>query len=588
MLRKLLFLLLAILSFPSWISGQGIKTILIEGTPAIDGNGVFGRDLSGNTFDKVVINESGQAAFTGRMRETAGGFFDQQGLFLYEPETDEVLQIARMGQKAPGTVGNFLSFEGGTTLVKPFLALNDSGQIAMYATATGDVNFPNMTGAGPYLFSKEAIINIAMEDGADPRNLGTFNLFSSIGLANNGQMAFFGRVEIDSNNIPFGMFITDSADNSLKNILMKGDALPNSTDTWEAIDHRGINNNGYVVIMADDSDGDTGEQQMQDLWIASKDSLERLVNDGDLAPGGNGVFQQITFADINDSNEIVFTAKLAETSSGTIDDFGIFLSDEEGIHRIAQAGATPGTGADLSIFGTPRMNNNGQIALRARSGNFGGLFLLSKNAAKLLVNHGDSAPGSGTFNFTSSTQFSQLWINDPGQILFRAGLAGVFDGTNNGAYVVDSDGILNQVVRIGQALEGSTVEEFDIVGAGSLNDAGIGYGNQRPMNNEGQVVFLAELADGRDGIFIWTAPPPPPPDPEIDSISVDVNDVVVSLDTGIGATYQLRRRDTLNAGDWQSEGSPADGTGNNIELRHPNALPTDRQFYDVLITLPES
>jgi hypothetical protein len=153
---------------------------------------------------------------------------------------------------------------------------------------------------------------------------------------------------------------------------------------------------------------------------------------------------------------------------------------------------------------------------------------------------------------------------------------------------VDTDGNLFQVVRIGQALEGSTVTEIDIVGAGSLIDAGIGFGNQRPMNNSGQVVFWAELADGRDGIFMWTAPPPPPPDPEIDDVFVDGNDVVMSLDTGIGATYQLRRRDTLNAGDWQNEGSQADGTGNNIDLRHSNALPTDEQFYDVLITLPDS
>ena len=75
MVSKLVPLLLALLMTHLWVSGQGIKTIIIEGTPAIDGNGTFGRDLPGPTFDKVVINESGQSAFTGRMRETAGRFF---------------------------------------------------------------------------------------------------------------------------------------------------------------------------------------------------------------------------------------------------------------------------------------------------------------------------------------------------------------------------------------------------------------------------------------------------------------------------------------------------------------------------------
>mgnify|MGYP000365519094 CR=1 FL=1 len=57
---------------------------------------------------------------------------------------------------------------------------------------------------------------------------------------------------------------------------------------------------------------------------SSKDSLERVVNDGDAAPGGNGVFDEITFADINDSNEIVFIAQLVGTVGGLADDVGFF------------------------------------------------------------------------------------------------------------------------------------------------------------------------------------------------------------------------------------------------------------------------
>ena len=154
-----------------------------------------------------------------------------------------------------------MSFEGSTTLAKPFLALNNSGQIAMYATATGDVNFPDMSGAGPYLFSKDGIINIVMEGASDPRGLGTFKTFSFIGLGNNGQMAFISKVEIDNFTIPGGMFITDPIDNSIKTILMQGDTLPNSAETFTGLDFRGINNTGYAVLMLDDSDGDDEEQQ---------------------------------------------------------------------------------------------------------------------------------------------------------------------------------------------------------------------------------------------------------------------------------------------------------------------------------------
>jgi hypothetical protein len=60
MIRKLSFLILAILASPLWMTGQAIKTIIIEGAPAIDGNGVFRRRLTGPTFDKVVLTNLGR------------------------------------------------------------------------------------------------------------------------------------------------------------------------------------------------------------------------------------------------------------------------------------------------------------------------------------------------------------------------------------------------------------------------------------------------------------------------------------------------------------------------------------------------
>ena len=576
--RSLLILLLCLMTSPFGFS-QGIKTILIEGEAAIDGNGVFGNQFNGPAFQKVVINEAGQAAFTGRMKETSGGFLDVQGLFMYEPESEEVIQIARMGQKAPGTVGNFMGFGGGSIQTTPFLALNDSGQIAMFATTTGDPGFPNLTGAGPYLFSKDEIINIAMLDGPDPRGVGTWNLFSFIGLANNGQMSFTGRVEIDPNNIPVGLFITDASDNSVKTVMMVGDTIPGGPDIITSLDYRGVNNLGQLVVLGDDDDGDDEEQDKQDIWTANKDGFERLVNDDDPVPGGVGVFDRMYFADINDKNEIVFEGRLRESADGTAIGSGLFLIDEEGIHLIGQNGVDSTAGPVLAAFGTPRLNNNGQIAFQAAAENFRGVYLASKTGGKMLVNTGDPAPGGGTFGFQSASANPQMWLNDAGQVLFKTGI---------GAFVVDADRNINAVVRIGQTLEGSTVTEIDIVGAGSIQDAGLGHGNQRPMNNSGQVVFWAELEDGRDGIFLWSGPPPPIPDPEIQSVGTDGNDVVVSLDTGVGATYQLRRRDNLAAGDWANEGNAVDGTGEVVELRHANALPVDKHFYDVLVTSPDS
>jgi hypothetical protein len=342
---NLLVFVLNLLSFQAF--GQGsIQTILIEETSALDGNGVFGRQFSGATFGKAVINEAGQVAFTGMMKETAGGIFDMQGLFLYEPGTDEVLQIARAGQKAPGTVGNFLSFGGSSSDTTPFLTLNDMGLIGIFATATGDPGFPEMSGAGPHLFSKEGATRLAMLGATDPRGLGSFKSFFFHGLANNGQVGIPITVEIDAFTIPFGMIISDPDDYALNTVLMEEDTVPDGAANFTGIDFRGYNNAGFALFLGDDSDGDNEEPGSQDLWIASIDTLERIVNDGDAAPGGNGVFEEISFADINDSNEVVFAAELAETSGGGLDDFGLFLKDAEGLHVIAREGdgVLPGGG----------------------------------------------------------------------------------------------------------------------------------------------------------------------------------------------------------------------------------------------------
>lgn len=585
---KCISVLLALFAMCSFLSGQGFKTILISGTDAFDGNGVFEHpSIAGSAFAKPVINEAGQIAFHGRLTNTTGGFLDNQGIYLYEPETEEVIQVVRAGEMAPGTVGNFLAFSGSSQDTTPYISFNDAGQIGVFASAFGNVNSPEMTGSGPHIFDKDGAVRLGALGSPDPRGLGVFKTFFYNGLANNGQLVTLARVEIDPNNIPVGLFISDPEDASLKNVVLLGDTLPDSAETFTAIDLRGSNNNGFAVFLADDSDGDDEQQDPQDIWVASVDSLERIADDGENAPGGDGVFQRMSFVDINDNNEVVFVARLEDMPDGQTIGLGLFLKDKDGLYRLGSNGVVAKGDDGIGVFGTPRINENSQVCFRAAFGSTAGIFLVSKAVGTVLVNQGDPVPGGGSLSLSSSVEFPQMWLNDEGQVLFRDRLSGVFDGTDSAAYRVDPDGTLHQVVRLGQALEGSTITDFDIVGAGSIQDAGIGYGNQRPMNNAGQVVFWAELEDGRDGIFLWDGPPPSMPDPEIDSVIVDGSDVVVSLDTEIGATYQLRRRDTLAAGDWQNEGNPSVGTGALLELRHPNALPLNKQFYDVLVNRPD-
>ena len=89
-------------------------------------------------------------------------------------------------------------------------------------------------------------------------------------------------------------------------------------------------------------------------------------------------------------------------------------------------------------------------------------------------------------------------LSDGGQVVFQSSLAGVgVDYSNDvGLYLSDGEETI-QVAREKQTLAGSKIAALSTP---------TGQGNQgRPiLNNHGQVVYTANLIDGRQGIFLYT------------------------------------------------------------------------------------
>jgi hypothetical protein len=184
---------------------------------------------------------------------------------------------------------------------------------------------------------------------------------------------------------------------------------------------------------------------------------------------------------------------------------------------------------------------------------------------QLIARTGRAVPQAAAGVTFSSFNFSSL--NDTGQVAFFAGLTGtgVTAANGSGIYMGDAEELV-QIVRDGQPLAGSTVVDIATQMFGGT------------FNSFSQYVFRALLADGREGVFLftpevrwrrnvggswdqatnWTAsiPPGAPHDVKIDpagsvtvlgpSAGATVNSLMIGGGTGI-ATLELQQGGTVSA-----------------------------------------
>ncbi|MEO0993584.1 MAG: choice-of-anchor tandem repeat NxxGxxAF-containing protein, partial [Pseudomonadota bacterium] len=199
---------------------------------------------------------------------------------------------------------------------------------------------------------------------------------------------------------------------------------------------------------------------------------------------------------------------------------------------IARTGeAAPGTGgAEFSGFSRPVLNNAGEVAFRGTltgsgvtGANNEGLF----TSSGLVVREGDAAPGTGGAVFAG---FGAPSLNDMGEILFGAGLAGPgVTGANNSALFL-WDGIRAPSLLL---REGSVLD----LGGGDQRTVNRLEITSNAFNNDREVVFTAGFTDASQGIFVLEAEAPGPgPTP------VPLPASGWLLLAGLGALGALRRR----------------------------------------------
>lgn len=386
----------------------------------------------------------------------------------------QLIMLARNGQPAPGG-GEFGISQTGQGQV----AINRDGQTAFTCTTNGG----NPTSV-VYRSTGSTLTPMAYKNEVSPGGGGKFLAFDAPALNDNGQVAFFASLN-STVGIPDGLFVADGV--ALTALALARQTVPDGNGYFNGFDHFLLNDSGQVAFQAPLAGTTGGTADNQGLYRADGSSIIQLVRKGQLVPDGNGRFLDFAVGDgyfsMNNSGGVVFLADLTGTTGGTADNAGVFLSDGNAVTQLGRKGqAAPDGNGQFSSFQNPALNNRGQVA-------------------------------------------------------FVASLTGTAGGStdNQGIFLVDSSGAIQQVVRAGQTIAGQAVAGFN------LATAIPNHGGNSVLNDNGQLAFGAGiLPTGHDAVYLWSPP-------DITAISPVGNDIRVTWENFGGTTNVLQATSDLSS-----------------------------------------
>jgi hypothetical protein len=147
------------------------------------------------------------------------------------------------------------------------------------------------------------------------------------------------------------------------------------------------------------------------------------------------------------------------------------------------------------------INDEGTVAFRAFL-DAGGRGIFTGSGGEITTIVDDSGAFRG---------FNSMALNDEGAVVFQA----VLDAGGEGIFT-GSDLVADKVIATGDSLFGSTVTSL--------------FFQKNGLNNSGQIVFIAGLADGTQGVF--RAEPVPEPSEALGTLAFGV----------LGIRYLLKRK----------------------------------------------
>lgn len=462
------------------------QVIAVSGETAPDGNGVY------DSFIAPLVNDVGQVVFAANLTHTAMGN-DDNGVVLRGTPSG-LTTVLRESQPAP-----------------------DNNGVFKFADA----------GGGP-VFSPQSA-------GADSEVSNLPNSFFDLSINDSGQVAFTGRlVDPEAGWTGNGVFI--GTGDSLQQIVRNGQ-ITVAGDTFDGIQSSmRLNDLGQTLIL-------TEQDNTYALYRGSVGSLSLIAEDGQAITGTGQVAHvrstTLFKSTLNQRGQVAFThqaasylasdpAVPAQSVSGGIHvdmlsieylpltssvklnhlgdlafidlelfdepffrNMGIFIRTDGQVVPVVETFDTITLpDGDTFFVSHPSLlgfNDSKQVLFKVVEG--GGVDLYRADGEEIirLIGPEDAAPDDGN----GVGPMRALAFNQKGQALVKIEYFGESDQPSE---LVLCDDVLGcqQVLRIGDALLGSTIEDMEY-----------SYRSE-PANNSGQVAINVHLADGREAIVLWT------------------------------------------------------------------------------------
>ena len=398
-------------------------------------------------FSTPVINNHGEVAFVGHSQ--AGGIGRGGG-----PVVSRVYR---------GRRGRLTRIYEGS--VSTNIDLNDAGQVALLTANT----------TSPVVIRGDGTTTVEIARAGQPLPVGTLSsLIGAPNITNDGGVSF---VAGGGRRGPGGVY--RGAGSALEVIAQNNQTVPEDGGTFSNFNPGGINlpapstnESGQVAFWAG---AITGGEAYDGIFLGDGISTARIARDSQTPPFGPNEFRNVDWQQplVNDAGRVAFF-------TDDVNDFppggDVYLSDGATLTRIG--------GSATSVLG---LNNAGQVLFAGLAeGNRPGLLLGTESS---LVSIAVQAGTDGA-NWLEGAS-----LNEAGQVAFLSNTCGL-------CLYDESLGIV-EVAQISDPFLESTIVDLGFRGSiggepGSLTDTGIP-----------RIAYSFALADGRQGIAVWSLVPEP-------------------------------------------------------------------------------
>lgn len=485
----------------SILEASPLRVIAVTGQLAPDGNGRL------DTFSRVSQNNAGQVALFATLTNTTAG-----GRAVYRSDSDHrLLTVVREGDTFGEEIVALSPCGGNRECLTP---LNDRGDVAFMGSRQGEQGLvPRITvwrgnGQGELIaIAAEGMPSPTVYNGSSTVFDFTLEERQSLRINGTGTVLFRGfssTAPIDGGGVG-GLYAGDGRAIP-REIAASGQSTPGDESTYGGFNSNNINDHGDVAFSArvpflNDSPFDGG------IYLTdSNGTTQQVAGAGQAAPGGDGRFGSgfggATDIALNNRGQVAFPYRLAGNSGGEESNKGIFLySGPDNTETIARKGQTTPDGLrTITEFDRDvRINEQGHVGFSAffdGSRSQTGLFINDGTQTRYLLGVGDTSPdGNGIVAYTGLPA-----MNDRGEVAFFATLDSTDGGLDDqhALFFANRRQEIITIARGGDPFLGSAIADLRLLTSNIYNN----------LNNSGQVAFKFTLADGREGIAVWSIPEP--------------------------------------------------------------------------------